>query len=886
MSEQSSEFSTPMMQQYLRIKEQYPDCLLLYRLGDFYEMFLDDAQEGARILDITLTSRTRGKDGRIPMAGVPYHSIDNYLYKLVQAGKKVAICEQMTEPGKGLVEREVVRIVTPGTVLDEKNLDKKEHLYVLFLAFGKNALAAAAADLGTGQVLVSELPISIPPSASKKNKADAFDEIAYIDSVKEPLQQLQTLLHPAEVVVSPAVRSTKSLYARCAKTFQYVTTDSDWPSSFKLCQEMLRKQFGSASITHPLLRSDLSIQATAALIRYLESTQKMVLPHLQFPQTLLTPQHVEMDPATIANLEIFESLRNSTERHQVSTLIDVIDRTKTAMGGRLLKQWLRQPLNTAEEIEKRWDIVEYFIKHPQLHQNLQETLRKLVDIERLLSRIVLHLGSPKDLRSLVEMISYLWEVRQLTEHANAKLFNAYASDITEKLMSLRDTLDQALLEDPAFDPRQGDVIKDGIHQRLDELRSTVRNSQQWIAELETSEKQKTGISTLKIRFNQVFGFYIEVSRSNLALVPDYFLRKQTLVNAERFITPELKKHEEIILHAKEETDQIEYNLFKEFVELVKSHIYDVQRAAQAVAQLDCLASFAEVALHNRYTRPHLATDGRLEIQNGRHPVVEVLLQNRFVPNTLQLDPETQQLLLLTGPNMAGKSVLMRQVALIVIMAHVGSFVPAENATISLTDRVFVRSGAADMITAGLSTFMVEMVETAQILHCATEHSVVIMDEIGRGTSTYDGISIAWSVAESLIQKARGPKTLFATHYHELQALADHYPNKIRNAHMAVTEENNQPVFLYSLKEGGASHSYGLAVAQLAGIPPTVTHRATQLLHQLEHGDHEFTQSAPKTKRTLKPSHIEKQLAELAVEKLSPLEALNLLDTWKKQLNDT
>ncbi|MBW7944471.1 DNA mismatch repair protein MutS [Patescibacteria group bacterium] len=899
MSDHVTEFTTPMMQQYLRIKAQYADCILLYRLGDFYEMFLEDAEEGAEILDITLTARARGKDGRVPMAGIPYHALDNYLYKLVQAGKKVAICEQMTEPGKGLVEREVIRIVTPGTVLDEKNLSKNEHLYILFLTFGRQILAAAAADLGTGQVLVSEIKLEIPRGQGKTQKAtEFFDQDSYLLSLKEPLQQLESLLHPAEVVVSPTVKETKALYQLLEHNFTYLTSNPDWPTEPDSWLETLRQQFGTASITHPLLRSDLTIQAAAALIQYLESTQKMVLPHLQLPKTLITPSHLEMDPSTISNLELFSSL-SSTERHpQINTLIQLIDHTKTAMGGRLLRNWLRQPLNDIVTIEQRLDKVEFFLTHPDQLKQLQQHLQQIIDIERLLSRIVLKQGSPKDLRSLVDMLSELWAVRRTIEETGSPLFHQYIEEITDTLLELRHTLDSYLLDDPAFDPRQGNVIKTGIDDQLDELRQVVQHSQEWIAELELTERQKTGINTLKIRFNQVFGFYIEVSKANLSLVPDYFLRKQTLVNAERFITPELKKHEEIILGAKEKTDKIEYDLFLRLVERVKDNVATIQAAANAVATLDCLANFAEISLLRHYTRPSLNTTGELEIIDGRHPVVEEILQHRFVPNSVTLDPARRQLLLLTGPNMAGKSVLMRQVALIVILTHIGCYVPAKQANISLTDRVFVRSGAADMITAGLSTFMVEMVETAQILQSATERSVVIMDEIGRGTSTYDGISIAWAVAESLIKSPRGPKTLFATHYHELQTLADSFPDKIRNAHMAVTEQDQQPVFLYTLKEGGASHSYGLAVAQLAGIPAEVTKRATELLSQLERSQQyvEKNQAVPVRKSSQKarsPSetspapHLQaelflSELRQLSLDQLTPLEALNLLALWKKR----
>jgi DNA mismatch repair protein MutS len=606
----------------------------------------------------------------------------------------------------------------------------------------------------------------------------------------------------------------------------------------------------------------------------------MMLPHLQLPEHLVRPKHVEMDPSTVANLELFSSLRTGMERpHQITTLIQLIDKSKTAMGGRLLRSWLRQPLAEKTEIERRLDIVEHFLRHPTFLSQLQTLLREFIDLERLLSRIVLKQGSPKDLRSLVEMVSAAQKVQRLLEKQESPLFASAVASFSDSLFALRQRLDATLLDDPAFDPRQGGVIREGVHARLDELNRIVQSSHKWIAELEVSERQKTSISTLKIRYNQVFGFYIEVSKANLSLVPEYFLRKQTLVNAERFITPDLKKHEEIILGAKSETDKIEYEIFLQLVDDVKTQIADVQQAAQAIAEVDCLAGFAECAKLHNYTRPQLNTSGELKIVDGRHPVVEEILQQRFVANSVHLDPGKQQLLLLTGPNMAGKSVLMRQVALITIMAHVGCYVPAKEANISLTDRVFVRSGAADMITAGLSTFMVEMVETAQILHNATEHSLVIMDEIGRGTSTYDGISIAWAVAEELVKKTRGPKTLFATHYHELQELAERFPQKIRNAHMAVTQRDQQPVFLYSLQDGGASHSFGLAVAKLAGISEPVTARAAELLHQLEHGDHTLASPLPVPENDTLMTH---ELSEINPESLTPLEALTLITKWKDQ----
>jgi DNA mismatch repair protein MutS len=896
MTELGPEFSTPMMQQYLKLKEQYSDCLLLYRLGDFYEMFLDDATEGAEILDITLTSRTRGKDGRIPMAGVPYHALDNYLYKLVQAGKKVAICEQITPPGKGLVERQVVRIVTPGTLIDEKNVQRKEHLYILALAFGLESIAATAVDVSTGQVLVSELPLAWKSKWSSKklqNDEKKLTEVVsseeYLAAAQRPLQTLATVIHPSEVLLPPSLKTAEKLHQFCQELFPYLSFGQDWPVKNSDAKAILKKQFGTAYTTHPLFQPELAAQSTAGLVTYLEITQKMAVPHLQPPSALIAPQHLEMDAATIANLELFTCLRTtSSNTHLPCTVLEVIDQTSTAMGGRLLRQWLRQPLTDQAAIEHRLDVVSYFHQHRQFATQLISYLRQLIDVERLLARLVLHQGSPKDIRSLVEMLNIIRDVQALITAQENTLFQSYLARFSDKLESIRQYLDGIILDDPAFDPRQGNIIKPGQNSRLDDLRQTVAHNQEWIAQLEQTERQKTGISSLKIRFNQVFGFYIEVSKTNLSNVPDYFYRKQTLVNAERFITPELKEHEEIILTAKSETDEIEYQFFLKLLMYVADHVHQIQDALQAVAELDCLVGLAEVARQKHYCRPTFLDDSSLEITDGRHPVVEAVLTDRFVPNSLTLDSTSRQLLLLTGPNMAGKSVFMRQTAIITLLAQLGSFVPAGKAAVSVCDRIFVRSGAADMITAGLSTFMVEMVETATILREATEKSLVIMDEIGRGTSTYDGISIAWAVAEGLVQNPRGPKTLFATHYHELQKLAEQYPTKIHNAHMAITMHNDRPVFLYTLQSGGASHSYGLAVAQLAGVPEKIIDRAQTLLTELENSQPQtaLPLSPPRTKKvaTISPAHSKfvKKIAQLPIENLTPLAALNTLAELRQE----
>jgi len=886
MTELRDEFSTPMMQQYLKVKAEYPDFLLLYRLGDFYEMFLDDAHQGAEILDITLTSRTRGKDGRIPMAGIPYHALDNYLYKLIRAGKKVAICEQLTEPGKGLVERGVVRIVTPGTFIDERNVERKQHLYILMLRFDTHHLIAAATDLSTGELFVSEIPIvrqdwrlsARGVSRPKRGNSQSFTQPDYLSAVESILRKLSTVISPSEVLLHADFSGAHPLNSISTQLFPFLSYLTDYVQH-PVSQRLLHKQFGQTLAFSGLLLSQPAQETVATLLQYLETTQKRAIPHIQAPQPLLTPTHLEMDAATVANLELFTSLRSGeTSRQTLGTVIEVIDQTQTAMGGRLLRRWLRQPLTDLKQISERLDAVEYFFSRSELSNQVEGHLRKLIDVERLLSRIILQLGSPKDMRSLIEMLDIMGQVHALLASESSSVLTPLKERISVELHTLRRYLDQRLLDEPAFDPRQGELIKSAADPRLAELREVVAHSQEWIAQLEVTERQKTGISSLKIRFNQVFGFYIEISRSNLNLVPEYFLRKQTLVNAERFITPELKTHEEIILHAKEETDVIEYRIFQELVQYITEHAAEIQTAAASIATLDCYLSFANGARARHYVRPEFIAEPKLELVNSRHPVVEANLTDHFVPNSVVLRHDQPQLLLLTGPNMAGKSVFMRQVALIQILAQIGSFVPAEKAQLQLCDRVFVRSGAADMITAGLSTFMVEMVETATILREGTEKSLIIMDEIGRGTSTYDGISIAWAVAEALIQHQHGPITLFATHYHELQTLATQYPAKIQNAHMAVTHDDGHPVFLYTLQAGGSAQSYGLAVARLAGFPEAVLERAAVLLEQLER---EATSSLVEQQAWQQP--LLKKLGDIRTNTLTPLEALNVLSKIEEEL---
>jgi DNA mismatch repair protein MutS len=874
MIDQDLDFSTPMMQQYMQLKEQYQDCVLWFRLGDFYEMFLEDAKIGAEVLDITLTSRSRGKDGRIPMAGVPYHAADNYLSKLIKAGYKVAICEQMTQPdGKNLVEREVIRIITPGTVLDEKTLEKKENNFLMALEPSKNVLGVALADLSTGEFHASQIQLS------------------QFKNLEQVLSDVITQYNPSECILSPEIFHKNELPKLLAKykklTVFPVTEWSQWVQLTKKRDH----RFADLDIYKEISLLD-SIAKTAAtvLLGYLHQTQKTTISHFRKLQPIFSTQYLHMDRSTITNLELLTTLHDGQRR---GSFLDTIDYTRTAMGGRLIKHWLLHPLVDKKKIEERLGSVATLLKKPQLREQLSEIFSEIPDIERLLARLSLNQGNPKDLKALELALAKIHQLQLVIRQSKNELLEKITLQISVQVFDIQKTIHASVIDMPPFDPRQGGIFHDGQHTKLDELRKVVNTSREWIAQLEAEERTKTGIGSLKIKFNQVFGFYIEISKSNLKLVPDTYMRKQTLVNAERFITPELKKHEEIILTAEEEMNEIEYQLFLQLVAQVLEQLSALQTAAHTVAQVDCLLSFAQLAEEQNYVKPELVEDGELEIIEGRHPVVEQLLAERpFIPNDTVLNHQSQQLLLITGPNMAGKSVFMRQIALISLLAHLGSFVPAKRAKISLLDQIFVRSGASDMISAGLSTFMVEMVETAYILQHATEKSLIIMDEIGRGTSTYDGISIAWAIAEYLAKNCeRGAKTLFATHYHELQALAEECPDKIQNYHMAITEHEGKPVFLYKLTPGGASHSFGVAVAQLAGLPKAVVDRAYALLHELEarnlpievNGERKIAAAIPPSSEFIFSDSFANKIKNLSIEQLTPLEALNLLAEWKNEV---
>ena len=899
-----------MMKQYVRIKKEYQGCLLLYRMGDFYELFLEDASIGSRVLNITLTSRAKGKDGRIPMAGVPYHALDNYLPKLVKAGYKVAICEQMSLPNKyGIIEREVVRIVTPGTVLDEKALGKKENNYIISLAFKEKLFAITVADISTGYFATQEV---------------------LTDDINQTLADELSRIHPKECILPEKLYNDPQLL-RIVKAEKNINISPfhEWDTYAHDAGKVLKRHFGVATLaSFDIQDKKLAQQTAAALLGYLQQTQKGPVKHIKKITNISSNQAVALDRSTILNLELFSTIR---EHDAKGTLLSVLDQTITPMGGRLLKQWIVKPLVAKEEIEKRHDAVQAFLSARTKRGLLRENIQGVSDIERILSRLSVGLGNARDLINLKESLKVILEVkkelgdidaeivREIMENIKTKsnviLAELSSADAVPRISQKNDAPTLAILDaarmtenntiediislietniapEPPISLREGRLIQTGVNAKLDKLRKIVGGSRDWILELERKERETTGIASLKVRFNQVFGFYIEVSKANLHLVPSAYMRKQTLVNAERFITPELKEQEEIVLSAEQTINEIEYNIFQDVLKKVLEEVATIQAAAQSIAVLDCLLNFAHIAEKQNYIRPKILYSGEMRIKGGRHPVVETLLEEKqFVPNDVTLDNTNQQLLLITGPNMAGKSVLMRQVALIILMSQMGSFVPADQAHISLVDRIFVRSGASDVITSGLSTFMVEMVETAHILHHATHNSLIIMDEIGRGTSTYDGISIAWAVAEYLVSNKKSPKTLFATHYHELQKLEEKYPKQIKNYHMAVAHDPqaDEPIFLHTLMPEPASHSFGIAVAKLAGIPEEVITRAKELLEEFESTRKNVSDSGrgqndeKNLQISLANRILHKELENLDIHHMTPIEALNKLSELKDKL---
>jgi DNA mismatch repair protein MutS len=788
-----------MLRQYLEIKEQHKDAILFYRIGDFYEMFFDDAVVASKVLDIVLTSRNKNDPNPIPLCGVPYHSMEPYLQKLVEHGYKVAICDQVEDPkeAKGVVRREVTRVVTPGFAgLLEAMENKQKANYLTALSLGEKGFGIAFLDIATGDFRLSEIP------ADKNLLIEELNRI-----------------RPSEILLSEKWKGDqlelKDLYC--------LTFLPDWIWDEGYARRILYEQFGVSTLSGFNCEGiPAGVVAAGAALHYAKETQKVSrLPHL----TVL--KRYERSEAMVIGEESRKNL-------SLDELIELVDQTKTAMGGRKLKEWFYAPLIAREKIERRLDTVQEFLDRPSLLEGIRKKLEAVYDLERINSRLSLRTANARDLRGLADSLTALDEVRPLLSGLVTTEMRETASQ-WNSFRELQETIEKTLVEDPPFSLREGGLIRERILPELDELRRLKSDAKGSIAAIEERERKRTGIGSLKVRFNQVFGYYIEVTSAHLAKVPSDYIRKQTLTNAERYITPELKEFEDKVLGAEERIKSLEYNVFCELREKVLQEVPALQKQAERVAVLDTFLSLASFARENRTVRPRIEENGVLEIKGGRHPLVEKNLPaGSFVPNDLRMNAEGDRLLMITGPNMAGKSTVIRQAGVIVLMAQVGSFVPAEEARIGIADQLFTRVGAADRLARGESTFMVEMCETAAILHHATEKSLILLDEIGRGTSTFDGISIAWAVAEYIHDKV-GARTLFATHYHELIDLALTRAG-IKNYNVAIKEEGEGIVFLYRLVPGGMSHSYGIHVAKLAGLPPEVLDRAKEVLQNLEQGE--------------------------------------------------
>lgn len=858
---------TPMMEQYQEIKSKHRDAILFFRLGDFYEMFGQDALEASKLLDITLTARNKG-DNKVPMCGIPYHAAAGYIDKLTKAGKKVAICEQVSDPsGQGIVKREVVRIVTPGTTFSENILNGKANQFVLAIFPKQDYFGLAFADLTTGEFQATELQ--------------------GVEALKAEILRLQ----PAEVILNRDHYEDPDIRALVINLSEAPVSPCDfYEEAAQFLKETLRvsglEGFGIGSWP-------FAVQASGVLMRYLVDTQKETLAHIDRITAYSREVWMHLDEATIRNLEVFSSIRGEEQK---GTLLGVLDETTTSMGGRMLRSWLLRPLLDKKQIEARHDAVDEFKHENELRNALRTTLKKTADLERLLGRLSSSSGNARDLIGLANSLESIPHIKEALGEIKSALLKDLERDLTP-LVPLVDTILAAILREPALKLTEGGIIKPGYNDELDELHNLMKDAKSALKKIEEKEIQATGISSLKVKFNKVFGYYIEVSKSNLDKVPDTYTRKQTLVNAERFVTPELKEYEEKVLTAEEKARLLEYEIFIELREQALKHIRAIKKNAKVLAELDVLSSFAHLAIQRNYCKPELTNDSQIKIYDGRHPVVEdMTFEESFTPNDTHLAAEKTEFILLTGPNMSGKSTYLRQVALIALMAQIGSFVPASDCRMRPFDRIFTRVGASDNLVRGQSTFMVEMQESAYILNHATNHSLIILDEVGRGTSTYDGLSLAWAIMEYLHDEVRG-FTLFATHYHELITLAERLEHAT-NCSVDVQETAKGILFLHKIKEGGIDKSFGIEVGRLAGLPGEVLDRATMILGELEVEKQPtsekistnqmglFSRTYESEREPGKLTHpaLEK-LKELDINNLTPIEALKALDELKQFKNE-
>jgi len=865
--------ATPMIQQYLAVKEEYPDAILFYRMGDFFEMFFEDAEKASKLLEITLTSRNKKADSPIPMCGVPHRAVQGYIARLIEKGYKVAICDQVEDPStsKGLVKREVVRVVTPGMILENELLDEKSNNYVLSAVVENNHIGLSYLDISTGAFRVTEAvdmrtvieeTFRISPREiilpSQEKDDPVFNH--YIDAVKE--------FHPTFLEAKAfAYRRAKN---RLLKSFRTISLEG----------------FGCEKLRQ-------GIRAAGALVYYVQETQKQELEHIRRVDTYSLDSYLFIDDQSYQNLEVEKNLHSGTRK---GTLIGAMDMTMTAMGSRMLKQWMRYPLLDPKQIIHRYDALDESRNQYQTTSEIREHLNRVYDIERLRSKISMGHANARDLLSLKQSLQNLPVINRLLANFESALFER--SFDLQALESISQHIQQAIREDAPPTLHEGGIINEGYDASLDDLIQITRDGKSWLVNLEKQEKERTGITALKVRYNKVFGYYLEIPKSRLEAVPDHYIRKQTLVNAERYITEELKTFEDKVINAEDKRAEIEFEIFNTIKTLIIDKNDDLQIVAAFLARLDCLLSLAIISLENNYTRPDINTDGLIYIEDGRHPVIEKMIPGeRFVPNTLSMDNHQNQVLIITGPNMAGKSTVLRQVALTVLMAQMGSFVPAKKASVSVTDRIFTRVGALDNLSQGQSTFLVEMQETANILNNASSESLVIMDEIGRGTSTFDGLSIAWAVAEFLHDiNGVGVKTLFATHYHELTELSKE-KTRVKNFNITVKEWNDEIIFLRKLVAGGTNRSYGIQVARLAGIPDTVIQRATRILADIENGNPTLPNGQGRRLQTGdgQPLQVQlelfkgpenaaiKEIQELDTARMTPMDALNFLHALQNQI---
>ena len=864
--------ATPLMAQYNRIKKQYPDTILLFRVGDFFETFDEDAKTASKVLGITLTKRANGKAENVPLAGFPHHAIDTYLPKLVRAGYRVAICEQLEDPkfAKGIVKRDVIEVVTPGVAFSDKLLDHKKNNYLAAIYIKDNIAGISFSDVSTGEFYSYE---------------------THANDVKNQLG----LINPAEILISKRqkviLEETIGKYAPSAR----ISTLEDWIFEYEFAKDLLLNHFGTQTLKgFGIDKLNVAVSAAGAVLNYLKETQKENIGHLNKVAHFNPSDFMQLDFATKRNLEIMFTMQEGSRE---GSLIGILDKTNTSMGGRLLKRWVAAPLRKLEPILKRQESIADLFSNKALRKNIREELKEIGDLERLTSRVCTGRATPRELINLKTSLGKIPLLKQLLDTASAERLRIIGENLNA-LDEVIEKIELAITDEPPVSVGDGNVIRPGYSPELDELRDITKHAKDWIAKFQEKERHRTNIPSLKVSYNKVFGYYISISNAHKEKVPEDYIRKQTLVNSERYITPELKEYEDKILNAEENISVLENQLFNEVRAFASSFAEQIQQNGRLIAELDCYQSFAQCAEDYDYTRPLLDESGVIDIKEGRHPVVERILPpgEKFHPNSTYLSNDETQIIILTGPNMAGKSVYLRQVGLIVLLAQIGSFVPAKEARIGLVDNIFTRVGASDNITAGESTFLVEMQEAANILNNATAKSLILLDEVGRGTSTFDGISIAWAITEYLHENPLvAAKTLFATHYHELNEMASIFP-RIKNFKVEVREYDDKVIFLHKVTPGGADHSYGIQVAQMAGLPPFVTKRAKEILQNLEGKEltpFEVKKARKKKVRQedgiqlnlfeFKDDEIRKEISEIEVNNITPIEALNKLNELKSKV---